>query len=210
MKRSISAIAYTVGSLVLLFGVTVVTAASPTVFGPSGLLTTPTADTEDLVTLRLGGWYVSDFGETASLTSGAGTSGEGSTAWVNETSGDSKFLFSAKWRFRSNSVRQPSMAVGIIDISDQIELTPYVVVQKGLHLGGYGVTATAGYAKPNSLLDGFFGGADVTLSEKLHLLGEYDGNDINAGIRIPLNDRLEITAGMINDEFAASAVFRIR
>jgi hypothetical protein len=185
-------------------------AASPTVLGPTGLLATPNADTEGLANMQLGGWYVSNGGESVSLSAGAGLGGEANATWFNPKSGGDQLLFSGKWRFHQSSLAQPAIAIGLIDATDQIELTPYVVVQKGFGLAGYGVTASAGYAKPNSLLDGFFGGADVKLADKFHLLGEYDGNDLNAGVRLPLSDHVEITAGIISDEFAASAMFRLR
>jgi hypothetical protein len=185
-------------------------AASPTVLGPSGLLTTPNADTEGMADLLFSGWYVADGGQSATLTGGAGDGGEANITWVNPDAGGDELIFSSKWRFRHTSATQPAIAIGIIDVTDRMELTPYIVVQKGFDLAGFGVTASAGYAKPDSLLDGFFGGADVTLADRLHLLGEYDGNDVNAGVRLPLGDDLEITAGMIRDDFAASAMWRIR
>ncbi|MBM3498423.1 MAG: YjbH domain-containing protein [Armatimonadetes bacterium] len=184
--------------------------ASPTALGPTGLLTTPTADVEDMANVQLGGWWVSDWGESASLTGGAGMNGEANISWINPETGGDEVIFSSKWRFRQNNLTQPAVAVGIIDFTDRMELTPYIVVQKGFDLAGFGVTASAGYAKPNSLLDGFFGGADVKLADKLHLLGEWDGNDLNAGVRFPFKDRFEFTAGMVKDEFAASAMYRIR
>jgi len=185
-------------------------AASPSLFGPTGLLATPNADTEGLADMHLGGWYVSDGGESVSLSAGAGAGGEGNATWFNPETGDDEFIFSGKWRFRQNSLTRPAIAVGLIDATDEIELTPYIVLQKQLGLAGYGVTASVGYAKPDSLLDGFFGGADVKLADKFHLLGEWDGNDVNAGVRLPLSDRLQITAGMVSDEFAAGAMFRLR
>jgi len=160
--------------------------------------------------LQLGGWWVQDGGESVSLTGGGGFNGEGNITWLNPEAGGDEILFSSKWRFRQSNVTQPAIAIGLIDVTDRIDLTPYIVVQKGFDFAGFGVTASAGYAKPDSLLDGFFGGADVKLADKLHLLGEYDGNDVNAGVRLPLGDDLEVTAGMISDEFAASAMYRIR
>jgi hypothetical protein len=185
-------------------------AASPTVLGPTGLLTTPNAGTEGMAEVQLGGWWVQDGGESVSLSGGAGMNGEANISWFNPDGGGDEILFSSKWRFKQNNVTQPAIAIGLIDVTDRIELTPYIVAQKGFDLAGFGVTASAGYAKPNSLLDGFFGGADVKLADKLHLLGEWDGNDFNAGVRVPFTDDIEVTAGMIRDEFAASAMYRLK
>ena len=99
-------------------------AASPTVLGPTGLLATPTADTEGLADMQLGGWYVSDGGESVSLSAGAGAGGEGNATWFNPETGDDEFIFSGKWRFRQNSLTQPAVAIGIIDFSDEIDFTP--------------------------------------------------------------------------------------
>jgi len=186
------------------------TAASPTIFGPTGLLLTPSADTPGMTDVQLGGWYANDIADSVALTAGEGAGFESTAAWVDLKGMGSEEVFSGKWRLRNTSFTQPALAVGLIDITNQLDRTPYVVLQKGFHLGGNGLMATAGYAEPNTLLDGFFAGAELTLSDKYKALAEYDGDDVNAGLRFPLGKRIEITAGMVHDDFAASATLKLK
>jgi hypothetical protein len=188
------------GCVVGLLAATLPVAASPTLFGPTGLLVTPTADTPGTAKIDLGGWYADDVAKTASLNAGIGAG--------LEVNGEG--ILSAKWRFRQDNLVQPAVAVGVMDLTDEFEITPYVVVQKDFKLAGYGVTAHAGYARPDSLLDGFFGGAEATFASKYKVMAEYDGDDLNAGVRFPATDRLEITAGKVKDGFAVGAMFTIR
>ncbi len=184
--------------------------AAPTVLGPTGLLATPNTDTVGTANIQLGGWYVNDFANTATVNFGPLPMLEVTGSWVDPQVGTSEEIFSAKWRFKEDSFTKPSVAVGIIDITDRFDLTPYVVVQKGFHVGGNGLTVSAGYANSTMMLDGFFAGADLQLGGKYHVLAEYDSDDINAGVRVPISDRIEVTGGVVQDEFAASAMYRIR
>ena len=184
--------------------------ASPSIFGPNGLLLTPSADTPGMADVQLGTWWAGDLANSVSLTSGESSGFESTAAWVDLKGQGSEEVFSGKWRFRNNSFTQPAFAVGLIDITNQLDRTPYVVVQKGFHLAGNGLMAMVGYAQPDTLLDGLFAGAEVTLGDKYKAIAEYDGDGVNGGVRFPLSDHIEITAGMVKDEFAASAMFKLK
>jgi len=210
MTRTKTAALFALCALIALVSTAFPAAASPSLFGPTGLLLTPTADTPGPMEVQLGGWFANDLANSISATSGEGSGLEATAGWVDLDDEGSEEVFSTKWRFRQDSLTQPSFAVGLIDITDQFDMTPYVVVQKGFHLGGNGVMATAGYAQPGTLLNGFFAGAELTLGGKYRALAEYDGDDVNAGVRFPLSKRIEITAGMIRDDFAASAMINLK
>jgi len=184
--------------------------AAPTVFGPTGLLMTPNTDTVGEANIQLGGWYVNDFANSATVGVGPLSTLEVTGTWVDPRGGSSELLFSAKWRLKDDTFTKPSVAVGVVDITDRFDFTPYIVVQKGFHVSGNGLTVSAGYADSNAAVDGFFAGADLKINDKYHALVEYDSDDINCGVRVPINDRIDVAVGMIQDEFAASAMYRIR
>lgn len=184
--------------------------AAPTLLGPTGLLITPSADTIGTAGVQVGGWLTDDVANSASVNVGIGPGLEVTGAWVDPDGGDDEGILSAKWRFRQSSLTSPAVAVGVIDLTDQFDLTPYILVQKGFDVGGNGITALAGYAHSDSLLDGLFAGAEMTISERYKVMVEYDGDDLNAGVRFPVKDKLDITAGIVRDGFAVSAAYRIR
>ncbi|MGQ9731871.1 MAG: hypothetical protein ACUVX8_11455 [Candidatus Zipacnadales bacterium] len=196
--------------LAVLMMIGVPALASPTVWGPTGLLLTPTADVPGTVKAQLGAWFVDDVANSVALDVGIGSGLEATGAWVDPDGGDSEPVLSAKWRFRQDSLTRPAIAVGIMDIGDRFDVTPYIVVQKDFEVRGYGLATSVGVAAPNSLLDGFFAGAAMKVGGKYRIMAEYDGDDINAGVRFPWRDRIEITAGLVRDGFAASATFKIR
>lgn len=183
--------------------------AAPTLLGPTGLLVAPSADTVEMARAQLGGWLADDVANSASLNAGIGPGLEVTGAWVDPDGGDGEGILSAKWRFRQSSLTSPAVAVGIIDVTDQFDLTPYILVQKGFDVGGNGLTALVGYAHSDSLLDGLFAGAEMTVDERYKVMVEYDGDDLNAGVRFPFKDKLDITAGVVRDGLAVSAAFRI-
>jgi hypothetical protein len=186
-------------------------AASPTVFGPTGLLVTPTADTPGTAKIDLGGWFTDDLATSGSLNIGIGAGLEVNGAWVDpDGPAKGEGIVSAKWRFRQSSITRPAVAVGVMDLTDEFEITPYVVVQKEFKLAGSGISAHGGFARAGSLLDGSFAGAEATLASKYKVMAEYDGDDVNAGVRFPATDRVEITAGKVKDGFAVGATFSIR
>jgi len=184
--------------------------ASPSIFGPNGLLLTPTADTPGVADVQLGAWWAGDLANSVALTSGEGSGFESTAAWVDLEGGGSEEVFSGKWRFSKSGLAKPALAVGLIDITNQLDRTPYVVLQKGFDLSGNGLMATVGYAQPDTLLNGIFAGAQLKLGDKYSALAEYDGDDINGAIRFSLSDHIELTAGMVKDDFAASAMFRLK
>ncbi len=198
----------TIGVAVLAL-VTAPLGAAPTLLGPTGLLIAPSADTVETARAQLGGWLADDVANSVSLNAGIGPGLEVTGAWVDPDHGDGEGILSAKWRFRQSSLASPAVAVGVIDVADQLDLTPYIVVQKGFEVGGNGITALVGYANSDSLLDGVFAGAEMTINERYKVMVEYDGDDLNAGVRFPYKEKLDITAGVVRDGLAVSAAFRI-
>ncbi|GIX46151.1 MAG: hypothetical protein KatS3mg131_0362 [Candidatus Tectimicrobiota bacterium] len=66
----------------------------------------------------------------------------------------------------------------------------YLVLSKSLW--GRRVRGTVGYGTGPDTLEGPFGGLEVALNRYATLLGEYDGDDVNAGLRLfPLPEWLE-------------------
>lgn len=106
---------------------------------------------------------------------------------------------------------QVTLAFGMLDITDQIDRTAYVV---GTHDLGAGVLTPRGrFTRPqvhvgvgSGRFDGLFGGFSVTVSGRTDAMVEYDGDDLNLGVRWPIIDNVNLTVASLDgfDDLAAS------
>ena len=184
--------------------------ADNSLFGPSGLLRVPSAQVVSSPGVVGSVYIVNNVATTVAATVKVLPTVEISPAWVDSRGGDDEFIISAKWRILDENEGQPAVALGVFDATDQINFTLYGVVQKGFTMGKTGVNVMAGLGGSDSLVDGFFCGAQFLLGSGASALVEYDGNDVNAGIRWPIADRMMLTAGLVNDELGAGLQYNFR
>ncbi len=108
-----------------------------------------------------------------------------------------------------NNPMAPKMAIGIFDISDQINRTNYVVLSRSIGLAQGSISPLPqanvhiGYASAErepATLDGIFGGIDFVAAEDTLAQIEYDGEDVNGALRYYPASWLSLDAGMVNSE----------
>ncbi|WP_345972446.1 YjbH domain-containing protein [Sulfurimonas diazotrophicus] len=117
----------------------------------------------------------------------------------------------------------PNVALGYQDIGSSVNFygNKYVVMDKELWFVrlslGYGVSDIEGNgAKISQRMDGIFGGAEVRTFDWFYLLGEYDGRERHAGVRIETprswSDRVKfnsIVAANLSDDNSISLAFNL-
>jgi hypothetical protein len=117
--------------------------------------------------------------------------------------GDTEGTFlNGKCQFMPETATRPAVAAGIIDLTDEMETTVYVVGSKSF--GQSCRTAFGEITSPRfhvgiggGLLDSIFGGVSASLGDRLFLMAEYDGNNVNAGARFSITDEWHLhLAGM--------------
>jgi len=181
--------------------------AAPAFPGFTGLLLIPTADV-----LTQGDWNAAIFAinleEGADANNYCANLGVASTLEVGfvrvkpeDDSGDT--LLSAKYQFLAETAASPAVAVGIYDLTDEVDATVYVVASKAFgqcyqtHFGE--ITSPRFHVGVGGgQLSSFFGGASAALGDRLLLMVEYDSDDINAGARFALNDEWRAHFGFLN------------
>jgi len=108
-----------------------------------------------------------------------------------------------------NNPVAPKMAIGIFDISDQINRTNYVVLSRSIGLAQGSVSPLPqanvhiGYASAErepAALDGIFGGIDFVAAQDMLAQIEYDGEDINGALRYYPAPWISLDAGILNSE----------
>ena len=179
-------------------------AATPAYFGYTGLMLTPTADTLKTGGVGLGGVFLADDNnDTTFLSANVGLldSLEVGAAMVNPEYGNSEGIINAKFALLKETIATPGVAIGVSDITDQFDATPYVVASKAMPLSGESVfvpTLHVGFG--GGLLDGLFAGMSGKLSDRLQLMVEYDTDDVNFGVQFAAAQALRLHAGLVGGD----------
>ncbi|MCE5198557.1 MAG: YjbH domain-containing protein [Armatimonadota bacterium] len=179
-------------------------AATPAYFGYTGLMMTPTADT-----LRTGGvdfgavFLNNDNNDTTFVSGNFGLldSLEVGAAMVSPEHGDSNGIINAKFGLLKENLTTPALAIGVSDLTDQFDSTPYVVVSKSLQLKNQSLLAPrlhVGVGGGN--LDGLFAGLSARISDRTQLMVEYDTDDVNFGLQFAAAQNLRLHAGLLGGD----------
>jgi hypothetical protein len=182
--------------------------AAPSFFGPTGLLVIPTADT-----LAQQSWNL-HLHLTEDLTAFGGNFGiakglEIGVTGVDPEGGDVEAIFNAKYTALMETATGPGIAIGAIDISDELNLDPgiYVVVSKSLssllgsQAGKYNVRGHLGYGWNGIFDDDIFWGLDVQLTEQVQAMVEGIGSDITFGARFGLGQGFRAELASYDGDF---------
>lgn len=180
---------------------------TPGLLGSSGLLMSPTADTLGAGRATI---TASQFGpgDQRALGVSAGL-GSGTEVTATVTSGDlpDAIVVSARQPVYRSADGRLRAAVGVTDITDEIDTTAYGVVSfdPGGVLGDGTVSAGIG---GGDLLDGIFVSASKPLGDRASVMAELldigDGDTLNAGVSYRASDDLSLKAGIVDGDFAGA------
>jgi len=180
--------------------------ADPSLVGPTGLVTVPTADTLGILQWNVGGanvWAGSGPDESVVYANiGLLPRLEIGFSRIEPEDGDAETLLNAKLRILGLPGKV-TLAVGAVDLTDQIDQSAYVVLTHDL---GAGIISPKGqFTKPQvhvgvggGQFDGLFGGVSLTVSGKADVMAEYDGEDVNVGVRWPIIPKVSLTAAVLD------------
>jgi len=187
-------------------------AAAPSYLGPTGLIFTPTAGVAPMRSWSAHGhgtkdltlWGV-DFGLTDAIEVGA--------TLLDPSPGGTRVFGNGKWQVtKEKGTSSPAIAIGVIDVADSIDTSVYGVISKGfgrVALGsrtGIGLRASVGYGT-GLFDDNIFGGAELLWTDKLTLMGEYDGRDINVNARLMIGRGVHADLGLLDGRFGGGLAY---
>jgi len=173
-------------------------ASVTTLFGPTGLITVPNA----YAIAHKRGLVGTHFGPDKSVTADYGLINgvEVGTSW--QDSGNDLF-FNAKINIVPSNFKGFELGLGVIDIADFQKRTFY-----GIASAEIGVPSAADINKNFVALrvhggfgsglykEDFIGGLELLFNRKLSIIGEYNGNEVNAGVRYVHDEALRLQAGV--------------
>ena len=180
--------------------------ALPSFRGYTGLLIIPTADA-----LNKGDFNVGLFSEDVSDTINDYVANyglaDGLEIGINRRSpvdsDDRNTLFNAKYRFMPETNQRPAVAAGIIDLTDEEEVTAYIVASKAFStpLGTYRgeiinprIHVGFGAGEFSSL----FAGVSAFLGNRIQVIGEWDSDNFHAGARFRVTPSFAVHAGFFD------------
>jgi hypothetical protein len=171
----------------LIFSLGVAFSAQPTIYGYSGLITAPTAETVKMAGVALIGSSSKDVNTTGGC-AGLIANWEISAARVGNK--EAHTLLNGKIGLLQEGLALPAIAVGVVDLSDEIGNSVYAVATKTITITKV-ATQTAGlpFGPPQvsagiasgKVLDGVFAGVVLPLSQKSRLMAEYANKKVNFG-----------------------------
>ncbi len=190
-------------------------AAEPALRGYSGLLLLPTADSLDRnqYNVSLNSSEITDFEDRSYIFNyGLADDIEGGLLWFHPDHGPTETLINIKYRFERGTSRRASLAVGVADLTDQLDTSVYVIATKEIgepvgSIGGHPVHMLRVHGGIGSgMFDDFFFGAEARLAERLTLMAEHVNDQINVGARLRLWRNFTVDAGWLDADDLAVAL----
>lgn len=131
---------------------------------------------------------------------------------------ENKTIFNGRYRLDfggwTSNPQAPEVAVGVRDVSNELNRTYYVVLSKSLHIremeGPADLAVTLGFGHShddNGLLDGVFGGVDFSPGSGFRIQAEYDAQEWNACLRFYPTRTLSIDLGTFDSNLAAGLTY---
>lgn len=117
--------------------------------------------------------------------------------------GEKETVISGKYQIFPETVGRAALAVGVSDITKEIQTTVYIVASRTLggpfELKKHRIFETIGHIGiAGGGLEGIFAGIEFVLGPSFRVIGEYDTKDFNLGARILINDQVALTGGVFD------------
>ena len=188
-----------------------------TTWGPTGLINVPTAYTIGRGQASVGASFSRDRrGPTANYSPYPDIEVGG--GYIERDGFDGKAIANGKVLIRPMNFRNVELGVGVIDAADAINQTFYAIGSFDLVapdarddvLGeAFRLKVHAGYGT-GLFRDKVIGGGELSFSNRVGLVAEWDGVDANASIRYRPNDNVTMQLGVMGKNlfFGVTSVFR--
>jgi len=181
--------------------------AAPSFQGYSGLINTPTADSLDAGEYNVAGFAVQgDNNDKAIGTANVGLLAglEMGISYEKAEGARGETLINGKFNFMSEGMVRPELAIGVADINDRLDLSPYFVMSKSLTgplnvLHKEIINPRLHLGVGSGRFDGVFGGVSVGLGKIASLMVEQDSGQMNAGLRFNVSPAVQVHVGAFDD-----------
>lgn len=173
--------------------------AAPSFFGYTGLVGVPTAEALDKDDYNAAAFTLNfeEGGDSNIYAANLGIADglEVGFARFKPEEGEGETFLNAKYRFSPETGERPAVAAGVVDFTDEVDTTVYVVMSKSLvrrYEMSFGeiVSPQIHFGVGGGQFDGVFGGLSAALGDRLMLMVEHDSEEINFGARLALSNEV--------------------
>lgn len=180
--------------------------AAPTLYGPSGLITIPTAESLSYKEFNLGLDYFYDQDTeaySALYKMNLGTFKGWELGFVGGRVPTEGVYINAKYYLMSDDSRYPlSIAIGIQNLTSNSDTDVYMVSSKRFEKGFIGHFGFNANFNEQQLETSIMGGIEYIFSDSFSILSDVEGvgsiTRLNGGVRFHLNDHLQMRASVVN------------
>ena len=178
-----------------------------TAFGPTGLITVPTAYVTPKGEAQIGAFFGRD-SDSASVNYGLISGLEVGAAYLS--SSDDEIIANVKANIIPSNWDRVQIGVGLMDVLDQVEDTFYAIVSTDLLAPPSALEDDATFLRlhvgygAGAFDDEIIGGAELFLNSKWAVLAEWNGDELGAAIRYCHDTPFRAQAGMYDERFFAS------
>jgi hypothetical protein len=181
--------------LILIIAISTHIAASPTIYGPSGLITIPTAESVSFKEMNLGVDLMSTNGDGDDswlYKMNLGTFQNWELGFVGGKVPTEGVFINAKYYLMSNNERFPvSIAIGLERLTSETDTGVYMVASKKFQGGLNGHIGFRAIFGPDELDPSIMGGVEYIVSNQISLLADFSGErkvyTVNAGLNYYIN-----------------------
>ncbi|MFO7948595.1 MAG: hypothetical protein R6V19_17470 [Armatimonadota bacterium] len=205
MRKTVFAVA--VLALVLTAGVS----AEPSLVGYTGLLNVPTAEvlSENAYNLGISSSEVNDWDDRGYMGNIGFQGGlEAGFYVIRPDEGPGETFLNAKHQFQAPEPGRASVAVGISDLTDEIDTSVYVVGSKPLQRQILGTSMTLHGGFGGGWIDGLFLGIEAEINPSFSVIAEHINDDASVGARWQMWENFVVDGGYIQtDEWAVNVSY---
>lgn len=186
---------------------------STSILGPTGLFSVPTADVLSAGKFQLGTHFGRDL-STVSVNAGIAHFAEVGIAYLDRNNVGNRFIVSGKVQFIPTGLENLKIGVGVIDAAKAVERTGYLMFSTRAKLPVAAedtvsqIILHAGYGT-GVFREKIIGGAEGVINARWRLLVEYDGDNVNGGVRYSHDQSLRLQAGVWRNQLFFSAGYVI-
>lgn len=213
MKRLFVIVASMMCALPILAQTGTLPSRSSTILGPTGLFSVPTADVLTARKFQVGTHFGRDR-STVAVNAGFGNFVEVGVSYLDRDDADNRTIANAKVQFVPTGFENIKIGVGVIDVAKAIERTGYFVVTTRAKVPPdvedtvSQIILHAGYGT-GLFREQIIGGAEGVLDERWRVVLEYDGDNVNGGLRYSHDESLRLQVGVMRNQLFFSAGYTL-
>jgi hypothetical protein len=181
-----------------------------TLYGPAGLIIVPHSYVTTQRRTLVGTYIARDV--SASANYGLLRGVDVGAAYVNPDDGDGEVLANAKVNIVPSNFGRFQLGLGVIDLLDMLDQTFYIMasaewgMSEAARAKGRVLRLHLGYGT-GLFDDSLIGGGEYLLTRRLAVIGEYDGDRVNAALRYIRDEGFRMQIGLASSRLFFSTAY---